>query len=32
MSFSQDFEELYFGTDENLDVMTWNIENFPKNG
>ena len=32
ISLSNDFEELYFGTDETLDIMTWNIENFPKNG
>ena len=29
---SQDIDELYFGTDDDLDVMTWNIEWFPKNG
>ena len=27
----QDLEELYFGTDETFEVMTWNIEWFPKN-
>ena len=32
MSFYQDFDELYFGTDNALDIMTWNIEWFPKNG
>ena len=32
MSFMQDFDELYFGTNDNLDIMTWNIEWFPKNG
>ena len=32
ISLPDDFEELYFGTDETLDIMTWNIENFPKNG
>jgi len=32
ISFSQDFDELYFGTDDALDIMTWNIEWFPKNG
>jgi len=32
MPFLQDFDELYFGTEDYLDVMTWNIENFPKNG
>ena len=31
-SFLQDFDELYFGTDDALDVLTWNIEWFPKNG
>ena len=30
--FLQDFDELYFGTDDALDIMTWNIEWFPKNG
>jgi len=32
VSFSQDFDELYFGTHDALDIMTWNIEWFPKNG
>jgi len=32
VSFSQDFDELYFGTNDALDIMTWNIEWFPKNG
>jgi len=27
----QDLEELYFGTDETFEVITWNIEWFPKN-
>jgi len=27
----QDLDELYFGTDETFEVMTWNIEWFPKN-
>ena len=31
ISFLQDFDELYFGTDNALDIMTWNIEWFPKN-
>ena len=31
-SFAQDLDELYFGTDDDLDLMTWNIEWFPKNG
>lgn len=26
------FEDLEFGTDSTLDVITWNIEHFPKNG
>ena len=30
--FSQDIEDLEFGTDNNLDIATWNIEWFPKNG
>lgn len=28
---AQDFQELSFGTDFTLDIMTWNIERFPKN-
>ena len=32
LSISQDFDELYFGSENDLDVMTWNIERFPKNG
>ncbi|NOZ46351.1 MAG: T9SS type A sorting domain-containing protein [Chlorobi bacterium] len=28
----QNIEDLYFGTDSTLDIMTWNIERFPKNG
>ena len=31
LSFLQDFDQLYFGTDDDLDIMTWNIEWFPKN-
>ena len=31
VSFSQDFDELFFGTDDALDIITWNIEWFPKN-
>ena len=30
--FAQDFDVLYFGTDSTLEVMTWNIEWFPKSG
>ena len=30
--YSHDFDELYFGTDDALDIITWNIEWFPKNG
>jgi len=26
------FEDLHFGSDSTLDVITWNIEHFPKNG
>ena len=29
---SQNIDELTFGTDTTLDIATWNIENFPKNG
>ncbi len=29
---SAQFENLTFGTDSTLDVITWNIEHFPKNG
>lgn len=29
---AQNFETLSFGTDTTLDVLTWNIEHFPKNG
>lgn len=29
---SQNFSDLNFGTDSTFDVMTWNIEWFPKNG
>ena len=32
LSFPQDFDDLSFGTDNTLDVLTWNIEWFPKNG
>ncbi len=28
---AQDLDDLYFGTDETFEVMTWNIEWFPKN-
>jgi len=31
-SFSQSIEDLSFGTDTTFEVMTWNIEWFPKNG
>ena len=30
--FSQDLEDLSFGEDNSLDIATWNIEWFPKNG
>ena len=29
---AQDFGELEFGTDSTFEIMTWNIEWFPKNG
>ena len=29
---AQSFEDLSFGTDTTFEVMTWNIEWFPKNG
>ena len=29
---AQNFESLSFGTDNTLDIITWNIEHFPKNG
>lgn len=29
---SQTIEDLDFGTDSTLEIMTWNIEEFPKNG
>ncbi len=31
-AWSQGFQELQFGTDTTFDVVTWNIEHFPKNG
>jgi len=31
-SLAQTLEDLEFGTEETLDVITWNIEWFPKNG
>lgn len=31
-SFAQNIDDLTFGTDSTLDVLTWNIEHFPKNG
>jgi len=31
-AFSQSIEDLMFGTDTTFEVMTWNIEWFPKNG
>jgi len=30
--FSQDLEDLEFGTDATFEILTWNIEWFPKNG
>ena len=32
VAFLNDFDQLYFGSDDALDIMTWNIEWFPKNG
>jgi len=32
LQLSAQFENLTFGTDSTLDVITWNIEHFPKNG
>ncbi len=29
---SQDFEDMTFGTDSTFEVVSWNIETFPKNG
>ena len=29
---AQDFDELEFGTDSTFEILTWNIEWFPKNG
>ena len=29
---AQSIEDLSFGTETTLDIMTWNIEHFPKNG
>jgi endonuclease/exonuclease/phosphatase family metal-dependent hydrolase len=29
--YSQNFENLKFGTDSTFEIMTWNIQNFPKN-
>ena len=29
---AQSIEDLSFGTDTTLEIMTWNIERFPKNG
>lgn len=31
-AFNQSFDDLMFGTDTTFEVMTWNIEWFPKNG
>jgi len=32
LSFAQSIEDLSFGTDTTFEVLTWNIEWFPKNG
>lgn len=29
---TQNFETVHFGSDSTFDVLTWNLENFPKNG
>lgn len=29
---AQNFENLHFGTDSTLEIITWNLEHFPKNG
>ena len=29
---AQSIEDLSFGTEATLEIMTWNIEHFPKNG
>ena len=29
---AQDLQDLSFGTENTLEIMTWNIERFPKNG
>lgn len=29
---AQNFNELSFGTDSTLDIISWNVEHFPKNG
>lgn len=29
---AQNFDNLHFGTDSTLEVMSWNLEGFPKNG
>ena len=29
---TQNLDDLYFGTDSTFDVVSWNIEWFPKNG
>ena len=29
---AQDIDDLSFGSDESFDILTWNIEQFPKNG
>ena len=31
VAYFHDFDQLYFGTEDELDIMTWNIEWFPKN-
>jgi endonuclease/exonuclease/phosphatase family metal-dependent hydrolase len=31
-AISQSLDDINFGTDSTLDIITWNVENFPKNG
>lgn len=32
VNFSQNLSDIQFGTDSTFDIVTWNIEHFPKNG
>ncbi len=31
IGYAQSLDDLYFGSDDSFEVVTWNIENFPKN-